>query len=797
MKKILLSSLLLANGVIASPFVVKDIRVNGAFDESKAAIISKLPIKVGQRVTDNDLTKIVQQLFVQKRFDDVSAKRDGDAIVINVVERPLIANVKIEGNKAVPTKALEENLKTNLISKGEFFDPKKLEEFKQELVNHYHSIGRYSAKISSVIKPLSNGQVDVKLVITENEVSYVKAIHFKGNKAFDEDELISKLDIQPDVSWWNIFQSSKYEQQALKKDVDTLRNFYLNQGYVKFTINDVKTDFTNGKKDVKLTYKVSEGSQYKVSRVRLIGDMANLNKELKRVVMEYTPGDLFRAKDLDALKEKLEYTLGENGYGAAQVQMSLSFNENAKTVAVAYIIEAGKRLYVRKISFEGNDVTADSTLRREMRQQEGAWLSTTAASTGKARLERTGFYESVDMKMVNVPNTTDQVDIIYSIKERNTGSINFGIGYGSGSGFSYQAGIKQDNFLGMGSSIGLNGVRNDYSTTFSVDYNEPYFTKDGVSLGGSVYYSNYDYSKMNSSSKYKRTTFGIDGTLGFPVDEYNSYYLGLGAVNDKIQNVGREYTREKYVKAMDIEIPAMSEEYKKIKTTDFNFKFGWNYNSLDRGFMPTEGLQASLGGNVTIPGSDNKYYKLSAKASYYYPLNREHSWVINSRVRLGYGNGMSGKELPFFQTYNLGGIGSVRGFSYGSIGPNAIYIKEKGSKYQPSSDVIGGNALAVANLELIMPTPFVAEKYQHKVRTSLFVDIGTVWNTNWKGKDIELSKQLKQPDYGDYKRFRASAGIGLQWNSPIGPLLLSYAKPLREYKNDDVEQFQFSIGGSF
>ncbi|MDP8098800.1 outer membrane protein assembly factor BamA [Pasteurella atlantica] len=794
MKKLLLSSLLLANGVIASPFVVKDIRIDGVSPEIQRSILSKLPVRVGQRVTDRDLTNVVQQLYIQQRFDDVIAKREGNALVIEVVEKPFIADIEIVGNKIIPTKALKENLKANLIVKGEIYNAQKLKSFKDGLLEHYYSVGRYNAIVNTIVQRLANGQIKIKLDIKEDEVAYVKQIHFQGNKAFEEDELIKILDIQPDVSWWNIFSSSKYEQQVFKKDLDALRNFYLNRGYVKFAINDVKTDFSNNKKDVKLTYKISEGKQYKVSKVRVIGDTANLDNELNKILKEYKTGDIFRAKDIDALKAKLEYRLGEDGYGSAKIQMSFSFDEENNTVAIAYIVEAGKRIYVRRVRFEGNNVTADSTLRREMRQQEGTWLSTSAIATGKARLERTGFYEAVEMKTVNVPNTTDQVDVVYTITERNTGSINFSIGYGTGSGFTYQAGIKQKNFLGMGSTISLDGTRNDYSTTLRFGYEEPYFTKDGVSLGGDVYYSKYDYSKNGSSSGYKRTTLGIDGTLGFPVDEYNSYYLGLGATKDKINNVDREFTREKYVKAMDIKIPNGVEKYAKIKTTDFNFSFGWNYNSLDRGFMPTEGLQASFGGNVTIPGSDNKYYKLNTKFAHYYPLNREHSWVISSRLKLGYASGISGKEIPFFQTYSSGGIGSVRGFSYGSIGPNAIYLGKTTGKFdQLSNDIIGGNAMAVANLELIMPTPFVAQKYQHRVRTTLFVDAGTVWNTKWDAK--KFNKNV--PDYGDYKRFRASAGIGLQWNSPIGPLLLSYSKPLRKYKNDDVEQFQFSIGGSF
>ncbi len=802
MKKILLSSLLIANGVVASPFVIEDIRVNGALDNTEAAIISSLPVKIGQKATDADLTKIVQQLFVQQRFDDVVAKKQGNAIIINVVERPLIYDVQIEGNNSIPEKALQDKLKENLITKGEFFDAKKLEEIKTSLISHYHSIGRYNASVDIVTTPIENGQVVITLAIVENDVSYVKNIRIEGNLAFDDDLLIKKFDIQPDVSWWNIFESSKYEKQALDRDLATLNNFYLNEGYVKFRVLDVREKFSNNKKDVDLVYKVNEGKPYKVGKVELIGEMANLQGELQKIINEYKTGELFRAKELEALKAKLEKRLGDDGYASTSVNTAFSFDEDNSIVNVTYIVESGKRINVRRIEFEGNDVTADSTLRREMRQQEGTWLSSSAASTGKARLERTGFYESVDMKMQNVPGTTDQIDIIYTVKERSTGSINFGVGYGSGSGISYQASIKQDNFLGLGSSVGLSAVRNKYSTTFSLNYNEPYFTKDGVSLGGSVYYSDYDYSKLDTSSKYKRTTLGIDGTLGFPVDEYNSYYLGLGVVNDKIQNVSREYTREKYVASMDIkpETYIYSEEYKKIKTTDFNFNFGWNYNSLDRGFMPTDGLKASFGGEVKIPGSDNNYYKLNTKISYYYPLNREHKWVINARAKLGYASGIGSRELPFFQTYSAGGIGSVRGFSFGSIGPQAIYWdKNSQNRYTKftklSGDVIGGNAMAVANLELIMPTPFISEKYQHKVRTSLFFDMGSVWNTKW-----DKNAYSNVTDYSDPKRFRTSVGLGLQWNSPIGPLLFSYAKPLNKYKDnseDDIEQFQFSIGGSF
>ncbi|QIM65149.1 outer membrane protein assembly factor BamA [Frederiksenia canicola] len=790
MKKLLLSTLLIANGVLAAPFVVKDIRIDGVQPETGATIIQTLPVKIGQTATDNDVANVVRQLFLQNRFKDVRAVREGNTLVIKVVEQPIINSVEIEGNSAIPKDPLEQNLKANLITRGEIFEPAKLESFKQALIEHYHSIGRYNAQIDTVVTNAENGSVNIKLAIKENEVSYVKTINFEGNQVFSSKELTKLLDIQPDVSWWNIFESSKFEQPAYSQDLENLRNFYLNRGYAKFNIEDADVKFSDDKKEVNLTYKIHEGEQYNISEIRIVGNTAKMDTALNALLKEFKAGQQFRRDDLVKIEEGIKEILGDAGFASAKVEIHPNFNDENKTVRINYVVDAGARLYVRKIRFEGNDVTADSTLRREMRQQEGAWLSTGLANLGKTRLERTGFYDSVEMSLPNVPNTPDQVDVVYKIKERNTGSINFGIGYGTETGFSYQAGIKQDNFLGMGSSISLNGTRNDYGNSINLGYTEPYFTKDGVSLGGNVFYEDYDNSKSDTASNYKRRTYGLNGTLGFPVDENNSYYLGLGYTHDVIKNAQREYSRELYVKSLNIPI-SNSPYYKQIKANDFDFSFGWNYNSLNRGFLPTKGSVANIGGKVTIPGSTNKYYKLNADFKNFFPLNREHKWVISTKVGVSYANGFGGKRLPFYQNYMAGGIGSLRGFSYGAIGPRAIYLNQNGKFESLSADVIGGNAMALASLELIMPTPFVSDKYQHNVRTSFFVDAASVWDTNWD------RKKYPNLDFGNYKRVRSSAGIAFQWNSPIGPLLFSYAKPLKKYKYDEIEQFQFSIGGSF
>ena len=427
-----------------------------------------------------------------------------------------------------------------------------------------------------------------------------------------------------------------------------------------------------------------------------------------------------------------------------------------------------------------------------MRQQEGTWYNSQLVELGKVRLDRTGFFESVENRVEPIQGSNDEVDVVYKVRERNTGSINFGIGYGTESGISYQASVKQDNFLGTGAAVSLAGTRNDYGTSVNLGYTEPYFTKDGVSLGGNVFYETYDNSKSDTLSTYKRTTYGGNVTLGFPVNENNSYYVGLGYTYNKISNFAYEYNRDLYMKSMNL-------TGNSIKTNDFDFSFGWNYNSLNRGYFPTKGVKASLGGRVTIPGSDNKYYKLSADLQGFYPLDRDHRWVLSGKATASYANGLGGKRVPFYQLYTAGGIGSLRGFAYGAVGPNAIYQDKYGQWYQ-STDVVGGNAMATASVELIVPTPFVGDKSQNSVRTSLFVDAASVWNTKWKSDKEGLKSSpvyATLPDYSKAGRIRASTGVAFQWQSPIGPLVFSYAKPIKKYENDDVEQFQFSIGGSF
>ena len=792
MKKLLIASLLFGTTttVFAAPFVAKDIRVDGVQGDLEQQIRASLPVRAGQRVTDNDVANIVRSLFVSGRFDDVNAHQEGDVLVVSVVAKSIISDVKIKGNSVIPTEALKQNLDANGFKVGDVLIREKLNEFAKSVKEHYASVGRYNATVEPIVNTLPNNRAEILIQINEDDTAKLASLTFNGNESISSSTLQEQMELQPD-SWWKLW-GNKFEGAQFDKDLQSIRDYYLNNGYAKAQITKTDVQLNDEKTKVNVTIDVNEGLQYDLRSARIVGNVGGMASELEPLLSSLHLNDTFRRSDISDVENAIKAKLGERGYGSAIVNAVPDFDDANKTLAITFVVDAGRRLTVRQLRFEGNTVSADSTLRQEMRQQEGAWYNSQLVELGKIRLDRTGFFETVENRIDPVKGTDDEVDVVYKVKERNTGSINFGIGYGTESGISYQASVKQDNFLGTGAAVSIAGTKNDYGTSVNLGYTEPYFTKDGVSLGGNVFFENYDNSKSDTSSNYKRTTYGGNVTLGFPVNENNSYYVGLGYTYNKISNFAPEYNRELYLDSMNF-------NGNSIKTSDFDFSFGWNYNSLNRGYFPTKGVKASLGGRVTIPGSDNKYYKLSADVQGFYPLDRDHRWVISAKASAGYANGFGNKRLPFYQTYTAGGIGSLRGFAYGSIGPNAIYADQHGNFNKISSDVIGGNAITTASAELIVPTPFVSDKSQNTVRTSLFVDAASVWNTKWKsdksGLDNNVLKSL--PDYGKVSRVRASAGVGFQWQSPIGPLVFSYAKPIKKYENDDVEQFQFSIGGSF
>lgn len=801
----------------SSEFVVEDIRVEGLQRVALGAALTYLPVQVGDKLNSFRITQLIRSLYSSTHFENIEILREGNTLVVRVSERPTISNIIFDGNDDIKDEQLQESLDGNGIRVGEPLDKTVLTSIENGLKDFFYSIGKYNADVTAIVTPLPRNRVDLKLLFEEGDAAEIQQINIVGNDVFSDTELLEGLELQYDTPWWDFLSETRYQQQTLQGDMETLRNFYLDRGYLRFNIDSTQVSMTPEKSGIYIALNVTEGEQYKISDVELVGDLLGHEDYIKRV-LPLTQGELYNQAEVTYTEEFISKYLGRFGYAYPTVTTVPEINDEDKTVKLTLSVDPGKRIYVRRINFNGNVITADNVLRQNVSQMEGTWLSNGLLESSKSSLSRLTYMEDVEFETVRIPGQEDKVDVNFNVKEQPSGSFNAGIGYGDRTKLSLQAGIQQDNFLGTGKRVGFNVSTVSYQKSAQITYNDPFFTIDGISLGGTIGYSEFDGSSFNVV-QYNSKQWSVGANIGYPINEFNRINFGLTYSNVELYNRGYyEQTQqfyEQFVNAKDPDAP--------IKYQSYLASVAWSRSTLNRGIFPTAGSYQRASFSITTPNSDVNYFKTVLDTKFYFPLSRNQRWSVLARLRAGYGNGygdVNGNDqiLPFTDNFTAGGSDTLRGFENNTVGPRGIIKTSAGGATGPDGEVypgdpsqdtfylsrrsLGGNAMLLGGLELIVPTPFVEEDMDNSVRTSLFFDIGNVWDTEF---DYDKYKDLTQTqtqygllmDYADWTQYRSSAGISVQWISPMGPMVFSFSKAIQERDGDDAKFFTFNIGQTF
>ena len=796
-------SFFLATHLIAfDEFLVSDIRIIGLQRVSTGSIFNVIPISVGDKIDSRKSSDITKSLFSTEQFDDIQIARDGNTLIISVIERPSISAIDISGNKALKTEQLLESLDGVGVKEGEVYKRSTLEGVKSELVRSYASNGRYGADvdIEEIKKPRNRIEINIK--VDEGKSAKIEKINIIGNEIFSDEELFKGFELSEGSFFSFLNNDNAYSREKLKGDIETLESFYRDRGYLKFSIESSQISLSRDMKKIFITFNVVEGNKYTISDAQVIGDVP-IEDEVYSEIISSLANLTYSQAQITSIEEFFTNVLGNRGYAFAEVKGNPEIDEDTNEVKIIFSVEPGKRTYTRKILFTGNEITQDYVLRREMRQFEGAWSSNNSIEAGKVRLERLGYFKQVDVETVPVPNTDDQIDVIYSVEEETTGSVGGSIGY-SDFGLSVGFNLQEQNFLGTGNTVGIGVNKNIYSESYNLSYLNPYATKDAVSLGYNLYYRKTDYGEFNVAN-YLSNSYGAGIQFGYPISDIQRVNIGLTYDKTNI-DIGTQPAREIW--------DFINQEGSDFET--LNIQTSWQRVTLNRGMFPTSGSSTVVSLSSTIPGGDIDYARLNIRQKYYRPINED--FIFGFNIELGYLTAYGKtKETPFFQNFYAGGPRSLRGFESNTLGPRSTeapcyeFNYEDGTcpnlidtdgdgiadapYYNPYANSeynkrvsIGGNIKVEGSFQLIFRLPFIED--QRSMRSAFFFDFGNVFSDNCK----EYQFNCYEPSIDD---LRYSYGVGVTWITGFGPMSFAIAKPTNAGKYEETKEFQFTVGNVF
>ncbi len=798
----ILSLIFIINLNAFEEFLVSDIRIIGLQRVSTGSIFNVIPISVGDKFNTRKSSDITKSLFATEQFDNIQIAKDGNTLIISVVERPSISSIEITGNKAIKTEQLLESLDGVGIKEGEVYRRSTIQKVKSELIRSYASNGRYGADvyIDEVKKP--RNRIEVNIEVDEGKSAKIKKINIIGNEIFSNEELLQGFELSEGSFFSFLNNNNAYSREKLRGDIETLESYYKNRGYLKFSVESSQISLSKNLKDIFINFNVFEGEKYLINDVEIVGENP-IEANIFNGIITSLKGQTYSQAQITSIEEFFTNILGNRGYAFAEVTGSTDIKNDSNEVKIIFNMAPGKRTYTRKILFTGNNVTQDYVLRREMRQFEGAWSSNSNIEAGKIRLERLGYFKEVEVETIPVPNSDDQIDVIYSVDEETTGSVGGSLGY-SDFGLMLGFNLQEQNFLGTGNTVGIGINKNVYSESYNISFLNPYATKDAVSRGYNLYYRKTDYGEFNVAN-YLSNSQGVGIQFGYPISD--TQRINIGITYDKTDiDIGTQPAREIW--------DFINSEGNIFET--LNIQTSWQRVTLNRGLFPTDGSSTVVSLSSTIPGGDIDYTRFSIRQKFYQPLNQD--FVFGFNIDLGYLNSFGDtKETPFFQNFYAGGPRSLRGFESNTLGPRSTeapcfqFNYEDGScpnlidldgdgvldspYYNPYANSeynkrvsIGGNIKVEGSLQLIFRLPFIED--QRSLRSAFFFDFGNVFSDNCKDYQINCYK----PSFDD---LRYSYGVGVTWITGFGPMSFAIARPTNAGQYEETKEFQFTVGNVF